>query len=131
MHAVHVPQQTASLTWLMQPNRSITEQRRRRRASTCEAAAHGAVPYQAQPHRPKLSFFLRDAQVITEQRLVEASEHFEAAAHGDRAMLRAFCEHKAGEVSGAEAETWAFLRILFEDNATECAPLIDCRQTTP
>jgi len=69
--------------------------------------------------------------VITEQRLVEASEHFEAAAHGDRAMLRAFCEHKAGEVSGAEAETWAFLRILFEDNATECVPLIDCRPSEP
>jgi hypothetical protein len=76
------------------------------------------------------------SQVITEEGLVQASEEFSAAAHGDRPTLRDFCAARAGAAAAAaeaaaadddkadaraEAETWTFLRILFEDNASECA----------
>jgi hypothetical protein len=78
-------------------------------------------------------------QVITEDGLVQASEEFSAAAHGDRPTLRDFCAGRAEAAAAAaaadaaaasdderadaraEAETWTFLRILFEDNASECA----------
>jgi hypothetical protein len=69
---------------------------------------------------------------------VQASEEFSAAAHGDRPTLRDFCAGRAEAAAAAaadaaaasdderadaraEAETWTFLRILFEDNASECA----------
>lgn len=73
-------------------------------------------------------------QVITEQGLVQASEEFNNAAHGDRPTLRDFCAQRAAAATAAakeassedaaadarmEAETWTFLRILFEDNASE------------
>lgn len=60
------------------------------------------------------------AQVVTEQELVAASEHFEEAARGDRGALLEFCRNKAASSHGPEAETWSFLRIMFEEDPTTC-----------
>lgn len=60
------------------------------------------------------------AQVVTEQELVAASEQFEEAARGDRGALLEFCRNKAASSHGPEAETWSFLRIMFEEDPTTC-----------
>lgn len=46
------------------------------------------------------------------------SESFEQAiAGGDKNALKQFCDSKAGDTSGDEAETWSFLSVLFEEDA--------------
>lgn len=61
-------------------------------------------------------------QVVTDGDLVARSESFEQAiAGGDRSSLRCFCATKGAEAGATgsqdEAETWAFLSVLFEDDA--------------
>lgn len=52
---------------------------------------------------------------MTEGELVARSEAFEqAVAGGDRTALRSFCAAKEAAADGEEAETWAFLGLMFE-----------------
>ncbi len=61
------------------------------------------------------------SQVVTERGLVAASEQFEEAARGDRGAMLEFCRRKAEGSTGSEAETWSFLRVMFEEDPTTCA----------
>lgn len=59
--------------------------------------------------------------MVTEHELVARSEAFEQAiAGGDRSALCRYCDAKAAEVGGKapeEAETWAFLGLMFAEDA--------------
>lgn len=60
-------------------------------------------------------------QIVTEPKLVVQSQAFEEATRGgDRDAMIAFCGNKAAAAAGDEAETWAFLRVLFESDARRC-----------
>ena len=57
-------------------------------------------------------------QVITERTLVEESGSFEEAVLSkDKAALADFCTAKASRAPPDEAESWAFMRLLFEDDS--------------
>lgn len=54
-------------------------------------------------------------QIVTEKGFVAASQSFEEATRGgDREAMLAYCGSKVEASAGEEAETWAFLRILFD-----------------
>ncbi|KAK9829183.1 hypothetical protein WJX72_004364 [[Myrmecia] bisecta] len=57
-------------------------------------------------------------QVVTETGLVTRSTQFEEAiSGGERPALVTFCDAKASASPPQDAETWAFLRVLFEEDA--------------
>ena len=57
-------------------------------------------------------------QVITERTLVEESGSFEEAVLSrDKAALADFCTTKASRAPPDEAEAWAFMRLLFQDDS--------------
>ena len=59
-----------------------------------------------------------DMQVITERTLVEESGSFEEAVLSkDKAALADFCSAKASRAPPDEAESWAFMRLLFQDDS--------------
>jgi hypothetical protein len=84
----------------------------------------------AMPRRLQASCYARFAQVVTEEALVARSEQFDEAIHGgDRAAMVAFCDAKAAAASGDEAESWAFLRVLFEADSRRCGCPLRCRSS--
>jgi hypothetical protein len=62
-------------------------------------------------------------QVVTETNLLAKSEEFEKAiGQGDRLSLVMYCDEKViGATVEEEQETWAFLKVLFDDDARRCA----------
>ncbi|KAG0569564.1 hypothetical protein M758_6G095900 [Ceratodon purpureus] len=62
---------------------------------------------------------IRIQNLLTEEGLVKRSTDFEEAiAGGERSALRNFCESKASAaVSEEDAETWSFLKIMFDEEA--------------
>lgn len=66
-----------------------------------------------------------DMQVITERTLVEESGSFEEAVLSkDKAALADFCSAKASRAPPDEAESWAFMRLLFQDDSRGCVKAI-------
>ena len=63
------------------------------------------------------------SQVVTEKTLVEQSGSFEQAVmSNDKAALADFCASKASQAHNQdEAESWAFMRVLFQDDSRRCA----------
>ena len=63
------------------------------------------------------------SQVITEKTLVEQSGSFEQAVmSNDKAALADFCASKASQAHNPdEAQSWAFMRVLFQDDSRRCA----------
>jgi hypothetical protein len=60
-------------------------------------------------------------QVNTEGGLVGGSEEFESAvAANDRGALAEFCKAKAASAPEEEAETWAFMCLLFQEDSRRC-----------
>ena len=56
-------------------------------------------------------------QVVTEPEVAEQSAHFEQAmVGGDPTALLGLCDAKAEGLPGDEGETWAFLRIHFQQD---------------
>ena len=62
------------------------------------------------------------AQVVTEAGLIGRSDEFEAAISSpEKGALADFCAAKSGAAkSEDEAEAWAFMRVLFQDDPRRC-----------
>lgn len=60
--------------------------------------------------------------MVTEAGLVGRSEAFEAAISSpEKSALADFCAAKAGAAASPdEAEAWAFMRVLFQDDPRRC-----------
>ncbi|KAK9805066.1 hypothetical protein WJX73_010529 [Symbiochloris irregularis] len=70
-----------------------------------------------QPDGAFLGASVSISQVVTEGELVEASTAFEASLQGgDKGALQQLCETRSVELPGDEGETWAFLRIHFDED---------------
>ena len=63
-------------------------------------------------------------QVVTESEVVEQSTRFEQAMiGGDPTALLGLCDAKAEGLPGEEGETWAFLRVHFQQDPRRSAAL--------